>query len=170
MLWDCVYFSAVQCFSNYCSGLALGFSSLHAVGSCCSRWLCFFIRLVASILQILLAFCRSYRHFWVVGLLRHFLDLLQTLSILCAFKSHTNIDIMIKILENRKKRKRQRRKPCQRRYGPRRWLLLPIWLIFCIFSNFAHFTYFAYFICPAYSAYFAYFAHFTTNASIDRVS
>ena len=116
------------------------------------------------------AFCRSYRHFWVVGLLRHFLDLLQTLSILCAFKSHTNIDIMIKILENRKKRKRQRRKPCQRRYGPRRWLLLPIWLIFCIFSNFAHFTYFAYFICPAYSAYFAYFAHFTTNASIDRVS
>ena len=42
-------------------------------------------------------------------MLRHFLDLLQTLSILCAFKSHTNINIMIKILENRKKRKKKER-------------------------------------------------------------
>ena len=58
-LFQCsiVFFS-----SNYCIGLAFGFSSLHAVGSCCSRWLRFFIRLVASILQILPTFLSC----WVV--------------------------------------------------------------------------------------------------------
>ena len=56
MFWDCVYFSAVQCFSNYCIELALGFSSLHAVGSCCSRLPCFSSDWWP-------AFCRSCQHF-----------------------------------------------------------------------------------------------------------
>ena len=56
MFWDCVYFSAVKCFFQILYRIGFGLFQLACCGLVLQSFAMFFIRLVASILQILPAF------------------------------------------------------------------------------------------------------------------